>query len=214
VNRRALVAQRAALNTGLMRIAEWLSTHPPLASRLVALEPSLESAPVPRASGNLRALAVITGLLLPFVIAGAAAAFLLPRFSQALAQQQAAAEPAEPRYEAPPPDVAGAQVTEDFDRLIAFLKQESSAGRALPTDGRDLYKRWSQIRRYEMEPIDPFDGGRYGYETDGEAFVLWSSGPDADPDTEDDINFDSRANARKVGRRPWPTAAAQAGPVR
>jgi Zn-dependent protease with chaperone function len=207
VNRQALVAQRATLNTGLMRIAEWLSTHPPLASRLVALEPSLESVPVARSRGNLRAVAVMAAVMLPFVIAGTAAAFLYPMLTRAVAAQQTAAQqaaeaPSEPAYQPPPRDVADGQVTEDFDRLITFLTRESSAGRALPIDGRDLYRRWSQMRRYEFEPIDPFDGGRYGYDTDGQGFVLWSSGPDAQPDTDDDIHFDSRSSARRIGRRP------------
>jgi Zn-dependent protease with chaperone function len=213
VNRASLVAQRATLNTGLMRIAEWLSTHPPLASRLVALEPSLESVPVPRARGNLRAIAVMGAEMLPFVIGGAGLALLVPMFTRAIEEQARQqqqqrlstaepAEPDEPDYEAPPRDIADGQVVEDFDRLIAFLKKESAAGRALPSNGRDLYRRWNQVRRYEFAPVDPFDGQQYGYETDGRAFVLWSSGPDASANTEDDIHFDSRSNSRRVGKRP------------
>jgi Zn-dependent protease with chaperone function len=203
VNQRALVAQRATLNTGLMRLAEWVSTHPPLASRLVVLEPSLESVPVPRTAGNVRALAVIAAVTLPIVVGGVAVAVLLPKLSQAVSQQQAAAaaQP-EPRLEPLPRDIADQQLAEDFDRLVIFLRQESSAGRDLPADDDELYKRFNRARRYEFEPEDPFDGRRYGYETNGDAFVLWSSGPDTRPNTDDDIHFDSRSNSRKVGRRP------------
>jgi Zn-dependent protease with chaperone function len=41
VNREAFVAQRAAFATGWMTIGEWLSSHPPLAKRMVAIDPSL-----------------------------------------------------------------------------------------------------------------------------------------------------------------------------
>ena len=78
VNRRALVAQRADLNTGLMTIGEWLSTHPPLAKRMLALEPALEvGAPLP-ATGQLRALTLVMLLMVAPVVGMVALATAAP----------------------------------------------------------------------------------------------------------------------------------------
>src|SRR5580704_7707326 len=43
VNREAFVAQRDDLNTAFMKLGTWFSTHPPLARRVAALSPNLES---------------------------------------------------------------------------------------------------------------------------------------------------------------------------
>jgi hypothetical protein len=207
VNQAALVAQQEGLNTGFMRLAEWMSTHPPLAARLVELNPALATVRVHRARGTRRACAIVGTVVLPFVIAGSVAVMFAPRWFQTLQQQQLAAaaaseDPLQERYEAPPRDIADARVTEDLQILAAFLQEEAAMGRTLPLNGRELYKRWNQVRPYEFSPFDPFDGERYGYETDAAAFVLWSSGPDAASDTEDDIYFDSRRSGRGIGRRP------------
>jgi Zn-dependent protease with chaperone function len=65
VNRDALVRQQADLNTGWMRIGEWLSSHPPLARRLAALEPSLGGASGGSSAGTIRALLIFaTGVVI------------------------------------------------------------------------------------------------------------------------------------------------------
>jgi Zn-dependent protease with chaperone function len=202
VNRQDLVAQRASLNTGFMRLAEWLSTHPPLTSRLAEINPALSVETISRHRGTVRAFGLVASVLLVFGIVGAGAAVVVPLLARFSAQvQQADAEP-EFKYEPPPADVADAQVNEDFKRLAEFLEVERASGRALPSDARELYRRWNQMRRYEFEPIDPFDGTRYGYFSDDRAYVLWSTGLDAKPDTADDIYWDSRSEVRTVGEPP------------
>lgn len=47
VNLQAFVKQQADLNTGLMTIGKWLSTHPPLSERIAALEPDLVKSRIP-----------------------------------------------------------------------------------------------------------------------------------------------------------------------
>jgi Zn-dependent protease with chaperone function len=59
VNREAMARQRENLNTGWMRIGEWLSTHPPLVSRMAALDPALEALGPSTTSGTVRALGII-----------------------------------------------------------------------------------------------------------------------------------------------------------
>ena len=59
VNIEALVRQRENLNTGWMKIGEWLSTHPPVASRIAALDPALDALTERSASGTIRGLGIV-----------------------------------------------------------------------------------------------------------------------------------------------------------
>lgn len=104
-------------------------------------------------------------------------------------------------YEPPSVDVATQSAKDDFARFAAFLENEVRADRPLPTDREDLYKRWSQVRRDEQTPIDPFDGHPYGYSRQGPSYLIWSSGPDQEADTIDDLVFQSGTQAVEV-RRP------------
>lgn len=191
VNRRAMVDQRAQLNTGWMTIGEWLSTHPPLAKRMAQLDPALAVTPVPAAQGAIRALAIIGACLAPFVLAGFAAALLLPSW---IARTQAEANRSP--YQAPPPAVADEQARREIAALAAFVEAERTAGRELPWDTTELYNRWTAANPNRTEPFDPFDGDRYGYSQRGDQFLLWSVGPDGESRTGDDITYDSRTVGR------------------
>jgi hypothetical protein len=54
------------------------------------------------------------------------------------------------------------------------------------------YGRFNAANPRSSEPIDPFDGSRYGYDQRGRDFFLWSVGPDLESWTADDLTFDSR----------------------
>lgn len=69
VNREAMARQREHLNTGWMRIGEWLSTHPPLVSRIAALDPSLEAVAGSTAAGTVRGLAIVGAAVATPVVA-------------------------------------------------------------------------------------------------------------------------------------------------
>jgi Zn-dependent protease with chaperone function len=199
VNRRAMVEQRAQLNTGWMTIGEWLSTHPPLSKRMAQLDPALGVSAVPAAQGPIRALAIIGACLAPFVLAGFAAAWLLPSWI-ARTQAEAKAEANASGYEPPPRAVADEQARREIAALAAFLEAERAAGRELPWDTVELYSRWTAGNPNPPEPFDPFDGDRYGYSQRGDQFLLWSVGPDGESRTADDIRYDSRTGARTVAR--------------
>lgn len=87
VNHAAFVRQRETLNTGWMTLGEWMATHPPLARRLVQLDPTLGPRRVGLA-GPLRALALLALILAPLAALGWVSATRLPAF---LAQVQAEA---------------------------------------------------------------------------------------------------------------------------
>jgi Zn-dependent protease with chaperone function len=100
VNREAMVRQRDHMNTGFMRIGEWLSTHPPLADRMAALDPALDALCASSSAGTIRAVGIIGAVCVtPVVIAVIAATALVglaARFSDGpmprRSQQQASLE--------------------------------------------------------------------------------------------------------------------------
>ena len=204
VNREALVAQRAALNTGWMTLGEWLSTHPPLSKRLAVLEPSLMgTSPRVYRAGPARAAAMLFfAVALPVGITGAlvAANFpeMLEQFNANLAESQGSIRESERDsvHVAPPLDSAMKIARADLDALVDLLEERRAAGLVLPWDDDDLYDRWSEKYPDAPEPRDPFDGERYGYRTREDHYQLWSSGPDGESRTSDDVLVDSRAKPR------------------
>ena len=188
VNRRALVAQRESLNTGLMTLGEWFSTHPPLARRMLALEPSLDAGVAYRPTGALKAAMVVALVALPLVGGGILVATAMPAWMK---QMQAQVETAGRT------GGAGAMTAEDsmaahagLDSLGRYMEARRAAGSQLPRNDEALYA----LYRAELDrdaPLDPFDGKRYGYQMDedGKSYLLWSTGPDGRSGTDDDLDW-------------------------
>ena len=195
VNQQQLVAQRSSFDSGWMTIGEWLATHPPLARRVAQLDPALVAGAPTTSRGPARALLILGAITLPLLLAGIAGALLVPgwiKAAQAAQQRAQAAADDEPEYQAPPTDIATKRARQDLLRLCEFVKTELAAGRQVPWDSRDLYGRFNAANSGE-EPLDPFDGTRYGYDREGREFFLWSVGPDRESWTADDLTFDSRS---------------------
>lgn len=72
INLSSFVRQEGLLQTGLMTLGSWLSSHPPLCRRIAALEPSL-SPRISRVGGTLRAILVLlVGITLSVAVAAGA----------------------------------------------------------------------------------------------------------------------------------------------
>lgn len=203
INREALVRQRAAFNTGMMTLGEWLSTHPPLAKRLAQIEPGLTAGQPERfRAGPLRAAAILGfAFLLPTVLISVAAVSFLSKLIEETArktnEELGLTGGDTVPYVAPPLDSATALARSDLEALAALLDSRRSAGQALPSDEDELYELWGAARPDARTPIDPFDGNPYGYEIRGGEYRLWSSGPDGESGTPDDMTIDSRARPRR-----------------
>lgn len=181
VNRRALVAQQTDLNTFWMSIGRWLSTHPPIAARVAALQPGLADGVVlSRGPVAVAAGAVIVTMLVPFAAAGVFVATVLPGLTAAFERER-------DRALARTDPVAARRIVEP---QLASLREAADRHRetagAPPADDEQLYDFWLSLHPGESAPVDPFDGLRFGYSARGDAFVIWSSGPDPN-DTADDI---------------------------
>jgi Zn-dependent protease with chaperone function len=198
VNRRVFVAQRGGLNTGWMTLGEWLGTHPPLAKRMMALDPSLVAgAPRLRPVGALRAAAIIGLVLLPLGLGGWAAGTKLPAALEG-AKRKTDAQVNVETPGTPVNPLDSVKVAQDLDRIGGFVMAEQSAGRGMPANSRDLWSIWKATYPGEPIPTDAFDSAPYGYYRTRDGFVVWSSGPDGEADTEDDIEWRSPA---EIGAR-------------
>jgi hypothetical protein len=197
VNRTAFAAQRCDLSSVWMTIGEWLASHPPLTKRVAALAPELGSTAQMPARAALRWVrAAFAGTVVVVIGVGAVSAYL-PRF----APNRAEMSPFRQRRS----DNAEQQVRRDLDRLKRFIEAERKKGRSLPWDVWDLYARWEQAHPHDDDPIDPYSGYWYDYQSKGDEYRVWSTGPDGATNTADDVILESAsgvsAHARFVSRR-------------
>lgn len=185
VNRHALVAQRADIDTGWMTLGEWFASHPPLVKRLLEMDPSLRARAGVGGAGRVRALGILGLVVLPLLVAGWLGVSKLPAWFAAIEQQAAAAG----GLTGPAAERAAVETQANFETLATFLAREQAAGRPLPESTGELYDRWEAAYPGAVIPTDPFDGAVLGYTREGEGYYLWSSGPDAQPGTEDDLVY-------------------------
>ncbi|HEX7120607.1 MAG TPA: M48 family metallopeptidase, partial [Longimicrobiales bacterium] len=195
VNLEALAAQQASLDTGWMTIGEWLSSHPPLAKRVAALDPSLLPAGARSVRGRARALGMLAAPAILVLGLPIAAAITIPaymqRFQQAAGLATGASEAgAEPG--APADGAVAAQVERDVARLMDFVDAQWGGTGTWPADADEVYARWAELRPADPAPVDPYDGLPYGFMNLDTHYVVWSSGPDATGGTADDLAWDSR----------------------
>jgi len=195
VDRAALVRQRQDLNTGFMTLGTWLSTHPPLAKRLHALDPSLGDGQHVSNAGAWRAIGILGLLPVPFILVGALAATVFKdQFAQFSQQLQAAGAGSEYATgfdgDLPPlPEHPERMLEQAVAALSTLLNAELAAGRELPNDLSGLIGLWESRNPGVEMPRDPYDGQYLGYVRVDDGYILYSSGPDRMIDTDDDLEF-------------------------
>jgi Zn-dependent protease with chaperone function len=181
----ALAAQRRDLNTGWMTLGQWFSTHPPLAKRMAAFDPQLSPETGSSAGGTLRALSIILGFIV--IVVGCGALVALASTSGIQSLLSLAGGSTEERF-AQPTDAA-TQLTGAFAAISTVLDEELAAGNDLPQDNEGLAALWTSVRGDEELPRDPYTGMMLEYYPNGGEYELWSSGPDGEYDTDDDVSF-------------------------
>jgi hypothetical protein len=145
----------------------------------------------PRAVGILAAC-----LLVPAGVGVVALVMVWPRMkaaideaqSRALAQQPGLAAQARPRV-LRPSEMAAARgkVQADLHELQGVIEESERRLGRLPANEEALRAAWRLLRPGRDLPVDPFDKSRYGYVVKDGRYMLWSSGPDGESDTDDDI---------------------------
>ena len=197
VNRQQFARQQEDLNTGWMRIGEWLSTHPPLARRIAAIDPALNIGVASPQTGNARALAIMFGFAAVWVL-GFVALFqfggFMRQFQDSMRQAQIQQQQQGARYPAfrqPPLETEGsgslARAHADIDELAALADSLHDATGHWPADEPALYALWQAGHPGDPPPADPFSDGLYGYILTPAGYIISSFGPDGKPGSGDEI---------------------------
>jgi Zn-dependent protease with chaperone function len=189
----SLASQRSDLNTPLMKIGTWLSTHPPLCERIAILEPALLAGGLTsQSSAAFGGVALMAGVfIVPVVLmvvvvgalvaaAGAARASMpLAEYQPPSVATQMAATPVAARIpSAAIEGDASARAQRDLATIAAVVdRHRASHNGELPANVDAVYEAWAEAHPGQAAPMDPFDGDRYGYEAQGSDYRLWSSGP-------------------------------------
>ena len=211
VNLQAFVAQRQALDTGWMTLGCWLSNYPPLSARIEAIDPTLGRGIPYSTNGPLRAAFILSAfVIVPWLISMAAFTLWMATL-QSLTNVSSTPSSYSNAYETetePGDDddseyanlgVPRGSSDQERDLLarteLAALAEVVRAHHAktgdVVYDEDELETAWHEQRGEETDPpLDPFDGYAYGLEASDAGVRLYSSGPDAEPDTDDDISVD------------------------
>jgi Zn-dependent protease with chaperone function len=190
VNLQAFVAQRQALDTGWMTIGSWLSTYPPLSARVEALDPALGKGLPYSTRGTMRAAFILSAVL---VLPGAVTMVGVSLWMAMLQSQlQAAADVGTEAVEEPPvfvgtPQERVAKAQADLAQLSDVIRRHHAATGQVLADSDELAAVWSDYHASEAPPFDPFDGYAYGVVAEEEGVRVFSSGPDAEGHTDDDL---------------------------
>jgi Zn-dependent protease with chaperone function len=191
VNLRAFVAQRQALDTGWMAIGCWLSGYPPLSARIEALQPQFGDGVPYSTRGPMRAALLLSAfIVVPWVLAIGAMAMWSAAFASLLevpTTTTAYDAPAEPYVPSLTPEEQDAKARADLAAIAEVLRAHHAATGDTFEGDEDFEIPWVLQRGDEPVPDDPYDGLAYGFRADGERVRVFSSGPDAQPGTDDDI---------------------------
>lgn len=183
VDLRELVSQDEDLDTGWMTIGRWLSSHPPLARRIAALDASLGSVGG-SLTGPSRAVALV---ILPLLLVTVGGTWGLVRLAGSLESPTSSQSAAPAATSAVDAATGTAEARRDFRRLAEFIREEWGGQGTLPASIMQVAERWRQVRPDREMPMDPFDGLQYGYQVSGSTFILWSVGPDGRAGSDDDL---------------------------
>ncbi|MCP4897199.1 MAG: M48 family metallopeptidase [bacterium] len=180
------VAQQNDLDTGWMTLGRWLSNYPPLSERVEHLRPEALSTPA-ALTGPVRASGILIGcLIVPMAVAMLIGLLWVPKLQEFADSLEVDDVESSPMLNPDEVESAKAQVENDFDRLVDAVSAWRAAGLGFG-DETDLCTVWSAKHPSEPCPEDPFDGAPYGLFIDEGHIVIYSSGADAEPGTDDDI---------------------------
>ena len=182
VDRGLFARQHAELSRSWMLLGQCMSTHPPLSKRLIALRPNILGAPVAE-RGVMAWMRPVFAAVIVMLVVAVSVAYWLPQYRL---------DAYDGYHAAPDSPAVRAQIQKDLERLRAFVDAEVASGRPLPWDLDELFVRWHEVYKGDW-PRDPFSGAWFDYDQRGDAYRIWSMGPDGKNRTADDIVLDSRA---------------------
>ncbi len=196
VNLRSLSNQGNELNTTWMTLGRWLASHPPLADRIVAVEPTLITNRETRLRGTLGAIALIICIVVaPTVAAVGFGPKLLAAVGKAKTASQTIPKTDQTEQRQLTPEeivMATRQAWDGMEALSTVIDEYRAKTSELPVNSGAPYAAWKLLRPESKPPVDPFDGYNYGYEAHEDSYIIWSEGPSSDTH-DDDLVFKSVA---------------------
>jgi Zn-dependent protease with chaperone function len=192
VNLQAFVAQRQALDTGWMTIGSWLSGYPPLSARIEAIEPIFGKGIPYSTRGPMRAALILSAfIIVPWVVSMGAMALWMSTFA-ALLQPPAETSSYDSSYDdyvpTLTPEEQNAKALADLATLTEVMRAHHAATGERIEDDEALNEVWSTYRGDEAIPADPYDGLAYGFRATDAGARIFSSGPDTESETDDDLS--------------------------
>lgn len=209
VNLQAFVAQRQSLDTGWMTLGSWLSNYPALSARIEAIDPQLGKAVPYSTRGPMRAALILGAFVLgPYLAIFAAMALWMSALTAltstsslsedadtSLEQAISESAPAQPERSV---EEMAAQAHADLATIAEVVREHHAATGAMLADSDQLDEVWFEYRDEDHAPVDPFDGYAYGFLPTATGVRIFSSGPDAEGETEDDIVVNLQFTAKST----------------
>ncbi len=199
MNLEAFVAQRRDLDTGWMTLGSWLSAYPPLSERVELLAPALATGLPANSRGPQRAAGILALLIvvpsIAIIVVSALWFLAISKLSGLgdLARQQTAVDAAPAAGLVTDPaevNAARLQVASDLERIAAVLREHHAATGEFPEYEAEVGIVWARLRGEQALPTDPFSGASYNWVlTEGSTGLLYSTGPDGETATDDDIDY-------------------------
>ncbi len=175
VNVDAFVGQRSAMDTVFMTLGTWMSSHPPLSSRVAELDRARFPRRPAAAGSILGALGIVVVTCLIPVVAGAIFFRSLLQNARKSAVGRMAAPAMAPGVDASQLDPAKArQLVSDIRKLNSFAEDYRRRTGTLPRNVDELYKEYARSNPGLSAPLDPYTGRPYAYEVHGSDFRIWS----------------------------------------
>jgi hypothetical protein len=174
-----MLRQRGDMNSVIMMLGKWMSTHPPIVDRIAAADKALAGERVVAAApAILGAAALIAiGFTIPLVGGGFLMKKLMDTAQQATQRANPpAAAPTRPQRHIADVPAAVATAQRDLQQLAAVADRYRERTGRYPEDTESLYAIWRLDHPRDPELRDPFDGGRYAYLNDDGVYTLWSAG--------------------------------------
>lgn len=193
VNLKAFVEQRRALDTGWMTVGSWLSGYPPLSARIEAIEPAFGKAIPYSTRGPMRAVLILSAfVIVPWIVSMGAMALWMSSFAALLEPPASTLDSSyesdyEPYVSTLSPSEQDAKARADLANFAEVMRAHHAATGETITDDEAFNAAWPTYRGDEAIPADPYDGLAYGFRDSETGARIFSSGPDAESETDDDI---------------------------
>ena len=174
-----------------MTVGSWLSGYPPLSARIEAIEPAFGKGIPYSTRGPMRAVLILSAfVIVPWIVSMGAMALWMSTFA-ALLQPPETESTYDASYDDYVPTLTPAEqeskARADLIVITEVMREHHAATGEAIQDDEAFNAAWPTYRGDEAIPTDPYDGLAYGFRASDAGARIFSSGPDTEAETDDDI---------------------------